>query len=56
METISHEIGHYLGTLAKGNLYGDNNSSEELLMCSGEANGTKVPFKDVITYFNTNYN
>jgi hypothetical protein len=49
METISHEIGHYLGN-------GDNNSSEELLMCSGEANGTKVPFQDVITYFNTNYN
>jgi hypothetical protein len=56
METISHEIGHYLGTLTKGSLYGDNNSSEELLMCSGEANGTKVPFQDVITYFNTNYN
>lgn len=52
--TMSHEIGHYFGTLRKGSLYGDDNSSEDMLMSQG-TDGTKVPFEDVIKYFNTNY-
>ena len=51
---MPHEIGHYFGTLGKGSLYGDNNTSEDLLMSQG-TDGTKVPFEDVIKYFNTNY-
>jgi hypothetical protein len=52
--TMAHEIGHYFGTLAKGSLYADDNSSEDLLMSQG-TNGSKVPFADVIKYFNKNY-
>jgi len=52
---MPHEIGHFFGTLAKGSLYDDNNTSEELLMSSG-TDGTKIPFDDVIKYFNKNYN
>ena len=52
--TMPHEIGHYFGTLGKGSLYGDNNTSEDLLMSQG-TDGTKIPFEDVIKYFNTNY-
>jgi len=42
MKTMPHEIGRYFGTLGKGSLYDDNNSSEELLMCQGEGDSTKV--------------
>ena len=52
--TMAHEIGHYFGTLGKGSLYGDNNTSKDLLMSQG-TDGTKIPFDDVIKYFNTNY-
>ena len=51
---MPHEIGHYFGTLGKGSLYGDDNTSEDLLMSQG-TDGTKIPFEDVISYFNTNY-
>jgi hypothetical protein len=54
MKTMAHEIGHYFGTLGKGKLYGDDNSSEDLLMSQG-TDGKKIPFADVIKYFNTNY-
>jgi len=53
--SMPHEIGHFFGTLAKGSLYDDNNTSEELLMSSG-TDGRKIPFGDVIKYFNKNYN
>jgi hypothetical protein len=53
-KSMAHEIGHYFGTLAKGSLYDDDVSSDDLLMCPG-TEGTKVPFKDAIKYFNTNY-
>ena len=52
--TMAHEMGHYFGTKAKGSLYGDQTTSEELLMFPG-SDGTKVPFADAIAYFNTNY-
>jgi hypothetical protein len=52
--TMPHEIGHYFGTLAKGSLYPDDVSSEELLMCPG-TDGTKIPFADMTNYFNKNY-
>jgi hypothetical protein len=52
--TMPHEIGHYFGTLGKGSLYGDDNSSEDLLMSQG-TDGTKVPFEDAIKYFNKSY-
>jgi hypothetical protein len=53
--TMAHEIGHYFGTLGKGGeIYDDDNSNEDLLMCQG-TNGKKIPFADVIKYFNTNY-
>ena len=52
--TMAHEIGHYFGTLGKGSYYGENNTSQDLLMSQG-TDGTKIPFDDVISYFNTNY-
>jgi hypothetical protein len=55
--TMAHEIGHYFGTLGKkGVQYGDfqGKNQEDLLMGAG-GDGTKVPFADVIKYFNTNY-
>jgi len=53
--TMPHEIGRYFGTLGKGALYGDDNSSEDLLMSQG-TDGTKAPFADVIKFFNKNFN
>jgi hypothetical protein len=53
--SMPHEIGHYFGTLGKGKPYRDDPSSEDLLMCPG-TDGTKIPFADVIAYFNTKYN
>ena len=53
--SMPHEIGHFFGTVAKGSLYGDNNTSEDLLMSQG-TDGTKIPFDDVTKYFNKNYN
>ena len=52
--TMAYEIGHYFGTLGKGSLYDDNNTSKDLLMSQG-TDGTKIPFDDVIKYFNPNY-
>jgi hypothetical protein len=55
--TMAHEIGHYFGTLGKGGVLYDEfygNNQEDLLMGAG-GDGTKVPFADVIKYFNTNY-
>jgi hypothetical protein len=54
MHTMAHEIGHYFGTLGKGRVYDDDNTSEDLLMSQG-TDGTKIPFEDVIKYFNKNY-
>ena len=52
--SMPHEIGHFFGTLGKGSLYGDNNTSDDLLMAQG-TDGTKVPFEDVIHFFNKNF-
>jgi hypothetical protein len=47
MKAMAHEIGHLFGK-------GDDNRDEDLLMCPGDGDGKKIPFKDTIEIFNKN--